>query len=193
MPYLTRLLLVGAIGTMIAFELSVASAAELVELRPGLTRIISPGPTVRAVSLGNPNLADVTLINLNTIAITGKGIGSTNVILFNDEGKEFASYQIQVVAGVDFKGGGNVVERHEVTTAHLEKGEWVTRSYLCGPTGCSSMNDIPPISSNPPTGAPPSSTTTRTLQYINSTPGVPFPQSPTTAAPPAAQAGAPPQ
>ena len=135
---------------------------EILELRPGLTKIVKPDRTFRAASIGNPNLADVTVINLSTIAVTGKGIGATNLILFDDEGKEISDYTVQVVSGDDYRGGDDVEAGHEVTVVRpKEKGGWEAQSYLCA-SNCSQMNDKPPLSSNPPTGAPPSSTTTTT-------------------------------
>ena len=137
-------------------------AGEILELKPGLTKLVKPDRTFRSASIGNPNLADVTVINLNTIAVTGKGIGATNLILFDNEGKDISNYAIQVVSGDDYRGGDDVEARHEVTVVRPNaKGGWENQSYLCA-SNCSPMNDKPPLSSNPPTGAPPSSTTTTT-------------------------------
>jgi hypothetical protein len=149
-----------------------ARTNEILELFPGLTKVVKPKREVRAVAVGNPNLVDATMINLNSIAVSGKGIGTTNLLLFDAQGAQISNYRIQVVRAVDFEGGEDVEERRQVSTIYsrLEPGSqrwiWEYRWYTCA-SNCSEMNDTPPIVSNPPTGSPPSSTTT-TTSNVNS-------------------------
>jgi hypothetical protein len=138
-----------------------APAGDILELKPGLTKIVRPGRPVQVVAIGNPNLADASVINLNSIAITGKGIGVTNLILFDDKGEEISNTTIQVVRGTAFREGNDVEERREITIESLGKA---TRRYLCG-SNCSAMTDAPPLSSNPPS---PSGTS---AQGASSSPG----------------------
>lgn len=149
----------------------------IIELRPGLTKIVKPGRPVQAVVVGNPNIVDASVINLSSIAITGKGIGATNLVLFDEEGEEISSSRIQVVRGDAFR-YGNRMERYEVSVMSLGKP---TRRYLCR-FNCSEMNDAPALSSNPPTAGAPATSTTATTTVIN-LPGLAAPVAPGTAVP----------
>src|SRR5262249_27259429 len=50
----------------------------------------------QAVTIGNPNIASVSAINMSTIAVTGKGVGRTNLILFDENGETVLEVDIQV-------------------------------------------------------------------------------------------------
>lgn len=52
---------------------------------------------VRTLVVGNPSIADVTLLKrLNTIVVTGKSFGETNVIALDDHGNQVATTEIEV-------------------------------------------------------------------------------------------------
>ena len=131
-----------------------ATAAEILEITPGLTKLIKPDRTVQSVLTGNPNVADASIINLNSIAITGKAVGVTNVILFDAQGKVISNTRVQVVSGDNFREGRVVSEGNEVQVLSLGGP---TRTYLCG-SGCSEMT-VTKTPSNPPASKPPPSTT----------------------------------
>jgi Flp pilus assembly secretin CpaC len=93
----------------------------IVELQPGMTKIVpvKADRPVQAIVIGNPNIADASAINLGAIAITGKGAGLTNVILFDAEGKPISNTKIQVVEADAYRGGYYVRERHEVRVSSM--------------------------------------------------------------------------
>ncbi len=52
---------------------------------------------VHTLVVGNPSIADVTLLKkLNTLVVTGKSYGETNVIALDDQGNQVATTEIQV-------------------------------------------------------------------------------------------------
>ena len=52
---------------------------------------------VHTLVIGNPSIADVTLLKkLNTIVVTGKSYGETNVIALDEQGNQVATTEIQV-------------------------------------------------------------------------------------------------
>ncbi|SRR5579875_1166912 len=129
----------------------------VIELQPGMTKIVPvpPNRRVQAIIIGNPNIADASPVNVNAIAITGKGTGLTNVILFDGEGEEIFNEKIQVV-GADAYKAGNVRERHEVRVVSIwggassrRKEEPNLRRYLCA-QNCSTIELDKPVELNPP-------------------------------------------
>jgi hypothetical protein len=139
----------------------------VMELQPGMVKILKSRRFVQSIVVGNPNIVDATAINLNAIAITGKGVGLTNVILFDGEGKRISDRRIQVVEAEVYEAGGHVEAGSEVRVVSLWDGPSAQaqgggskqmpkdRRYLCAPA-CSYMQIDEPIPLNPPgnTAAP---------------------------------------
>jgi hypothetical protein len=139
----------------------------LMELQPGMTKIVKVCKPFQAIVNGNPSIADVSAINLNSIAITGKGAGLTNFVLFDEEGKVISNTKIQVVNGTDYR-AYDVRARHEVRVVFFDKGEPAERRYICG-QGCSAAAIDKPEALNPPggTNAPTVPTTKSEVIYSN--------------------------
>lgn len=133
------------------------SAAKIVELRPGMVTILrlTQGRTFKNIVIGNPNIADASAINLGAIAITGKGVGLTNLILFDEEGNPFSNWKIQVVQGNALVGARYVEERREIRVMSLWGGAAggtsipKDRRYLCA-ENCSQAQLDEPKDLNPP-------------------------------------------
>jgi hypothetical protein len=194
MPCRRLALNAAAVVTMIVLA-AAAMAADILEqppsfleLRPGMTKIVKVNPNrpVQSIAIGNPNIADVSAINLGAIAVTGKGIGLTNFILFDVEGKEISDTVIQVVEAEAYRDGGNVTGRqHEIKVFSMWGGKLDTpdeRRYLCSAQNCSTIQVVHPIELNPPgnTSAAVGTTTSKTISTV-----------PTPEAPQGSQAGAP--
>jgi hypothetical protein len=133
----------------------------VIELQPGMTKILrvpvkADRPVqVQAIVIGNPNVADASAINLGAIAITGKGAGLTNVILFDAEGNPISNTRIQVVEANAYRGSDYVRERHEVRVLSMwggpstNKEEPIVRRYLCA-RNCGAIEVDEPAALNPP-------------------------------------------
>lgn len=70
-------------------------------------RILAFDSPARTVIIGNPNIVDGTLSDEHTIVLTGKAIGTTNMIVLGDSGQEVANLAISVS-----------VNGHQVTTVY---------------------------------------------------------------------------
>ncbi|MEE1656961.1 pilus assembly protein N-terminal domain-containing protein [Microvirga sp. CF3062] len=70
-------------------------------------RILAFDYPARTIVIGNPNIVDGTLSDEYTIVLTGKAIGSTNMIVLGDSGQEVANLAISVSAN-----------GHQVTTVY---------------------------------------------------------------------------
>jgi Pilus formation protein N terminal region len=157
----------------------------IIELQPGMTKIVSPDRLVQAIVIGNPNIADASVINLHEIAITGKGPGLTNFILFDQSGCAISNANIQVVDANAFIAGNHVRERHEIRVVSMWRGPSAQkdtedlpkdRRYLCAQQGCGAIRVDEPESLNPPgnTSAAVSPTNKSIITY--SSPQTPAPQ-----------------
>jgi Flp pilus assembly secretin CpaC len=92
----TAVLFVPAIGTAQSASLSVEiDQAQRVQLR---------GPA-GSVIVGNPAIADVTVVDANTLYITGKGYGVTEVVAVDAGGRTVFQSQVVVTDGA---GAGRV-------------------------------------------------------------------------------------
>jgi len=126
---------------------------------------------VQAIVIGNPNVADASAINLRAIAITGKGAGLTNVILFDGEGKKISNTRIQVVEADAYRDGDYPRARHEVRIISMWGGasskkeeKLEERRYICA-HNCAAIQIDEPLSLNPPgnTSAAVNTTTSKTI------------------------------
>jgi hypothetical protein len=178
-----------AMVTLLVFG-AAAMAADILEhppsfmeLRPRMTKIVKVDQKrpVQSIAIGNPNLADVSAINLGAIAVTGKGVGLTNFVLFDAEGKEISDTVIQVVEADAYRGGDNVRGRHELRVISMWSGpsgkedKPIERRYLCGGQNCSTVRVTEPIELNPPgnTSAAVGTTTSKTYTTLPSGPQAP--------------------
>ena len=127
----------------------------LMELKTGLTKVVVPSRPIQTVAVGDSNVASVKMVNWNTIVVTGKSVGTTNLILFDDEGKRLSDTTIQVVSMVDFREDPN--KRSQVKVFN---GVHESRSYLCDdPGNCSEEPPRPRGQISAPSAAPRGSST----------------------------------
>jgi Pilus formation protein N terminal region len=82
-------------------------------------RVVKVPATARTLVIGNPMIADVTLLKQGgTMVVTGKGFGETNLIALDSSGNPVAESMVQVV------GGGNAL----VVQRGMDR-----ESYTCAP------------------------------------------------------------
>jgi Flp pilus assembly secretin CpaC len=80
-------------------------------------KILSFPQPARTIIIGNPAIVDGTLNNENTIVLTGKAVGTTNMIVLGEAGKEIANLDVTVTANI-----------HHLTTVHHGA---VQKTYSC--------------------------------------------------------------
>jgi Flp pilus assembly secretin CpaC len=75
-----------------------AFAVDTLTVTVDQAKIVKLPPGARTLIIGNPMIADVTLLkNGNTMIVTGKGFGETNMIALDDAGSPVAESNIVVV------------------------------------------------------------------------------------------------
>ncbi|MDB5541889.1 MAG: pilus assembly protein CpaC [Devosia sp.] len=86
----------------LAFASLLASGAALADSAPvsvkvNMARILRINAPASTVIIGNPGIADVTIQDPQTLVLTGKSYGQTNLIVLDNEGNPIADTMIEVV------------------------------------------------------------------------------------------------
>ena len=138
-------------SAMAADALEAASPPKVIELQPGMTKIFRVDQPIHSVLVGNPNIANVSVISFNVVAITGNGIGLTNIILFDERGEEMMNTRIQTVGASSYLARDRPVARHEVRVigwGGKDRDRVPDRRYLCG-SNCGGIEIDKPEALNP--------------------------------------------
>jgi len=92
------LLALGATALLAGPGLAVAQSARISVEIDQAQRVQLSGPA-GSVIVGNPEIADVTVVDANTLYITGKGYGVTEVVAVDPIGRTVFQSQVVVTAG----------------------------------------------------------------------------------------------
>jgi Flp pilus assembly secretin CpaC len=76
----------------------IAREAERIGVTLDFARVMAFKQPVRTIIIGNPGIVDGTLSDDRTIVLTGKAIGSTNMIILGEGGAEIANVAVSVFA-----------------------------------------------------------------------------------------------
>jgi hypothetical protein len=109
---------------------SPAAAEESIELSPGIVKLLRFDRPVGTVAVGNPAVADTFAPNDRAILLTGKTIGSTNLIVLDDGGRDLFSAAV-IVSRSEF---GRVT----VHSKALLHRYW---AYQCSDASCWRLRD----------------------------------------------------
>lgn len=92
------LLALGGLALLAGPGLAVAQSARISVEIDQAQRVQLSGPA-GSVIVGNPEIADVTVVDANTLYITGKGYGVTEVVAVDQIGRTVFQSQVVVTAG----------------------------------------------------------------------------------------------
>jgi Flp pilus assembly secretin CpaC len=90
--YLAAVLAVSALGPAVA-----AAQDAPISVKANLARILRISAPAATVIIGNPGIADVTIQDPQTLILTGKSFGTTNLIVLDSQGNPIADTMIEVV------------------------------------------------------------------------------------------------
>jgi hypothetical protein len=107
-----------------------ARAQETIELSPGIVKLLRFDRPVGTVAVGNPSVADTFAPNDRSILLTGKTIGSTNLIVLDDGGRDLFSAAV-IVSRTEF---GRVT----IHSKGLLHRYW---AYQCSDASCWRLRD----------------------------------------------------
>jgi hypothetical protein len=123
-------------GALVPF--SAAQPQDIIDVPVGYSEVWTPARVPESVIVGNPDIADVTIAN-QTIILTAKAVGLTNLIVLDEAGNEMRRATVQVVP-IDVRPQFIVRVIEGGSKGDGTRGDG-TR-YLCGPApGCVSIAD----------------------------------------------------
>lgn len=88
LAFLTALV-IGSVGD--------AKAEPGIEVIMNQARIVKLGRAADTIIIGNPEIADASVQDANTIVLTGKGFGITNMVVLDRDGAPIVDEQVAVV------------------------------------------------------------------------------------------------
>lgn len=96
-----RSILAFAVATLIALPPGAAQAAanDPISVKVNMARILRISAPAATVIIGNPAVADVTIQDPQTLVLTGKSYGQTNLIVLDSMGNPVADTMITVIQG----------------------------------------------------------------------------------------------
>jgi Flp pilus assembly secretin CpaC len=122
-----------SLGATVASAQPLPPRATLLSVSTGQAAHITLGGPVRDIVVGDPLVADVSIVNERTLVVLGKKAGATTLLAFDAHGQTLADRQIMVTSIPD---QAVVVQRGAKAT-----------TYACG-TRCSALTpetaDAPP-------------------------------------------------
>lgn len=74
-----------------------SAAGEPISVKVNMARILRISSPAATVIIGNPGIADVTIQDPQTLVLTGKSYGQTNLIVLDDIGNPIADTLVEVV------------------------------------------------------------------------------------------------
>lgn len=89
------LLTIGGLAVAIAFGAH-GAAAETISVMLDQARVMRTDETAATIIIGNPSIADATVRDANTLVLTGRSHGTTNLILLDEDGELISDTQILV-------------------------------------------------------------------------------------------------
>lgn len=97
----SRLALALALSTMLAAALPAPAAMAVdgapISVNVNMARILRINAPASTVIVGNPGIADVTIQDPQTLILTGKSFGQTNLIVLDSQGNPIADTLLEVV------------------------------------------------------------------------------------------------
>lgn len=113
--------LFGLGALMLSLTVPGALAADTIDVRLGNSHVIGPVEHMATVIIGHDGIAGATLGGGGTIILTGKMLGSTNIIVLDESGRELLSSDLVVVP----------LDNRVRTTVRILRGASAAQTYIC--------------------------------------------------------------
>jgi pilus assembly protein CpaC len=66
-----------------------------------MSRIVSVTRAIDQVSVGNPDIADILVLQSKQVYVLGKSVGTTNVVLWDENGRRIRSFDVEVTLDLE--------------------------------------------------------------------------------------------
>lgn len=97
MLVLRRLLALAIAATIVLPATAGAATNEPITVKANMARILRISAPAATVIIGNPGVADVTIQDPQTLVLTGKSFGETNLIVLDSAGNPVADTMVSVI------------------------------------------------------------------------------------------------
>jgi len=97
MPLLRPIVALALMALVVAPRVALADAAEPVSVKVNMARVLKINAPAATIIVGNPGVADVTIQDPQTLILTGKSYGETNLIVLDSGGNAIADTVVEVV------------------------------------------------------------------------------------------------
>ena len=97
MPFLRPLLALAVAACLVAPGLAQAAGTDPITVKANMARILRISAPAATVIIGNPGVADVTIQDPQTLILTGKSYGETNLIVLDSAGNPVADTMVSVI------------------------------------------------------------------------------------------------
>lgn len=95
----TRLIAAAVATVVLLAPLSAVSQSNALSVEIDRSTRVQLGGAASSVIVGNPQIADVTVVDANTLFITGKGYGVTEIVAVDGIGRTVFQRQVVVTGG----------------------------------------------------------------------------------------------
>lgn len=102
--------------------LSTAAQSSVIEVEQGTQRLLAQGNIVRRVAIGDPAVADVTVLNQRELMLTGKNLGVTSLIVWPAGAAPRREYRVKVVHPVDARADARIGADRDFARAQIDAG-----------------------------------------------------------------------
>ena len=99
MPTMRSVLALALVALLAAPVAAQAETTAPISVKVNMARILRISAPAATVIIGNPGVADVTIQDPQTLVLTGKSYGETNLIVLDNMGNPVADTMIDVVQG----------------------------------------------------------------------------------------------
>jgi Flp pilus assembly secretin CpaC len=94
----------GLLGAAVVGVFSIATsgalAAELIDVTIDFAKVMKLDRPAATIVIGNPGIADASVEDEQTVVLTGKAAGTTNLIVLDDQGSEIINSTVRVSSDV---------------------------------------------------------------------------------------------
>src|SRR5262245_47869714 len=88
---------IGLFAAVSALTYASAASAEDIHVPPDQARVVTFSTPAKTVFVGNPAIADLTVIDSTHVFLLGKNLGTTNIVALDAAGREFLDQQVVVI------------------------------------------------------------------------------------------------
>ncbi|EAB6717951.1 hypothetical protein DUP91_26870 [Salmonella enterica subsp. enterica] len=108
--------IIGLAAMALLAAASAAFAGNSISVQVNQAKIVKLARPADTIVVGNPDIADASVQDANTIVLTGKGFGVTNLVVLDEQGQPIVDQQVSVSR--DTRESVRVFRQADIQTLH---------------------------------------------------------------------------